>query len=361
MTTHIWLRAEEKPLEERTALTPEAAKMLLDQGFQVTVEESAQRAIAIDAYRQAGCDIVAQDSWRQAPRDVLIYGLKELNESDEPLQHRHIHFAHVYKYQSGWQDVLTRFKTGGGELYDLEFLVDENKRRVAAFGYWAGYTGAAVALRAWAGQKLDQRPVLSALSSKNNKQALLDELVADIAAAVDKGAEPPKVLVIGARGRSGRGAVELVRAAGLEVLEWDLEETRAGGPFSQILDADVMVNCVFVQSATPPFITTEMLQASAQRRLSVISDVSCDPYGDYNPLPIYSQCTNFSEPTLRLIDGDNPLDLISIDHLPSLLPVEASEDFCDQLLPHLLQLDRLEQGVWGRALDVFQQKLAELD
>lgn len=35
------------------------------------------------------------------------------------------------KQQAGWEKVLARFPRGGGTLLDLEFLVDENGRRVA--------------------------------------------------------------------------------------------------------------------------------------------------------------------------------------------------------------------------------------
>ncbi len=37
---------------------------------------------------------------------------------------------------------------------------------------------------------------------------------------------------------------------------------------------------------------------------------------------------------------DPPLDVMAIDNLPSLLPVESSEDYAGQLLPALLTLDR---------------------
>jgi hypothetical protein len=40
-----------------------------------------------------------------------------------------------YKNQGGWEKVLSRFPRGGGTLLDLEFLEDEQGRRVAAFGY----------------------------------------------------------------------------------------------------------------------------------------------------------------------------------------------------------------------------------
>ncbi len=90
-------------------------------------------------------------SWKtSAPADAYIYGLKELPENDaSPLSHAHIMFAHCYKQQAGWKDVLTRFKSGNGTLLDLEFLVDERGRRVAAFGYYAGFAGSAVGIDVW--------------------------------------------------------------------------------------------------------------------------------------------------------------------------------------------------------------------
>jgi saccharopine dehydrogenase (NAD+, L-lysine-forming) len=45
----------------------------------------------------------------------------------------------------------------------------------------------------------------------------------------------------------------------------------------------------------------------------------------------------------------------AIDNLPSLLPVESSQDYAAQLLPSLLTLGSLETGVWGRAKAEFQR------
>lgn len=156
MTTHIWLRAETKPLEHRSALTPATAKELLATGaFRVSVEKSDQSTFDIAEYAAAGCEIVEQGAWRDAPRDAYILGLKELPENDDsPLPHAHIMFAHCYKRQAGWKDVLGRFVAGKGLLLDLEFLNDERGRRVAAFGYHAGFAGAALAIDVWAHQQL---------------------------------------------------------------------------------------------------------------------------------------------------------------------------------------------------------------
>ena len=50
----------------------------------------------------------------------------------------------------------------------------------------------------------------------------------------------------------------------------------------------------------------------------------------------------------------------AIDHLPSLLPAEATENFGAQLLPHLMRLGTPLQGVWQRAAETFQQKIRDL-
>ncbi|ASP50029.1 saccharopine dehydrogenase [Cognaticolwellia beringensis] len=347
---HIWLRAETKPDEKRTALTPEGAKLLIDAGFKVTIESSSQSIFQQNLYQACEVEFATAGSWVNAPKDAIILGLKELPEDTFPLIHQHIYFAHAYKEQSGWKTLLARFKAGGGQLFDLEYLVDEKQRRVAAFGYWAGFSGAALAVLAWANQQQDISPALIDICSYTDQQHLLTELAQTLARCENK----PKILVIGAKGRSGSGAVDLAKALSLDVVEWDLAETQKGGPFAEINQHDIFVNCVLINRDLPPFITDELLDCE-HRKLSVIVDVSCDPYGSYNPLPIYQQCTTFQTPCLTIREK-NRLDLIAIDHLPSLLPKESSEDYCQQLLTHLLTLTDKSQGVWPKALALFNEK-----
>ncbi|WP_286271470.1 saccharopine dehydrogenase [Thalassotalea hakodatensis] len=352
--THIWLRAETKPQEQRTALTPKGAKALIEAGFKVSVEQGSQNIFNIEQYRAMGCEIVAQGSWPQAPKSAFILGLKELPEDSFPLVHKHIYFAHAYKDQAGANDILSRFKQGEGALYDLEFLVDENQRRIAAFGYWAGFAGAALGVWAWANKQLG-KTALSPVSSFPDQEKLLNEVSALLAQCANK----PNVMVIGAKGRSGSGVLGLAKALQLSTIEWDMEETAVGGPFEQVNDADVLVNCVLVNQDLPPFVTLSSLD-SAERNLSVICDVSCDPYGDYNPIRIYDHCTTFNNPTIEVLSPPNSLHLIAIDHLPSLLPKESSEDYGQQLVPYLASLHDLSLPVWQKALDIYHQKTTNL-
>jgi len=351
----IWLRAETKTFERRTPLIPEGAEALIAAGFSVTSERSVQSIYDYSEYKQVGCKIVDPGSWPDASKETIILGLKEIPQDTFPLIHDHIYFAHAYKEQQGWQDLLTRFVEGGGTLYDLEYLLDENQQRIAAFGYWAGFAGAALGLLAWSNQKRGEQPPITNLSAYENKSQLIHEITGSLAQLSIR----PRVLVIGAKGRCGRGAVDAAHAVGLDVVEWDIEETKAGGPFAQINQMDMFVNGVFVNGPLPPFLTDEQLQ-QPDRKLSVIVDVSCDVNSSFNPLPIYTQCTDFKHPCCELISGHNPLNLIAIDHLPSLLPVESSEDYARQLLKHLLTLGDKSNPVWHNAAQVFQQKSAIL-
>ncbi|KAH9946823.1 saccharopine dehydrogenase [Amylocystis lapponica] len=356
----LWLRCEKKEFERRAALTPTTAKRLIDAGFDISVERDEQRIFDDAEYEAVGCTLVANNSWPNAPVTTPIIGLKELPASDAPLPHTHIQFAHCYKRQAGWSSVLARFHRGGGTLYDLEFLADATGRRVAAFGYHAGFAGAAAGALAVAAQK--KGTPLGLLEPFPNESAM----VTGVKEALGGSGRGLKALVIGALGRCGRGAVDLLRKVGLEkddILKWDLAETAKGGPFQEILDVDIFVNCIYLSSPIPHFLTYEQIRgAGKERRLSVVVDVSCDTTNPHNPIPIYSINTTFSSPTVPVDAGagNPPLSVISIDHLPTLLPREASEQFSSDLLPSLLEFpDRQTAPVWVNAEKLFKEKIAE--
>ena len=347
--THLWVRAEQRANEDRVGLTPEGARALVAAGIRVTVETSRTRAIGIDGYREAGCEIAPENGWPDAPAGAIVFGLKELPEDGSPLRHRHIMFGHAFKGQHSGKLLLDRFRADGGTLYDLEYLVDETGRRVAAFGYWAGYAGAAVALKAWAAQR--QGGICAPVGAYPGKDALCAELVRELDAL---GQARPRVIVIGALGRVGSGAADLCEAVAAPVTRWDMAETAHGGAFPEILDHDVFLNCIFARPGTPVFVARSAL--CAPRRLRVIGDIACDPDSDYNPVPVYDRATTWDAPARRVHD-DPPLDVMAIDNLPSMLPVESSRDYAAQLLPALLTLGDLEAGVWGRAKAVFDEQM----
>ena len=344
---HIWVRAEQRAHEERVGITPHGAQELIGLGYQVSVEDSSVRAIGIEKYRDAGCRIVAENSWPTAPVEAIIFGLKELPEDNSPLGHRHIMFGHAYKGQAAGRVLMQRFKAGGGTLFDLEYLVDDAGRRVAAFGYWAGYAGAAVALKCWAAQIRGR--ICGPVSTYESASALVKDIRADLDATK---MPRPTTIIIGALGRVGTGARDFCAAMDVDTTDWDMAETASGAPFPQVLAHDIFLNCILASPDCPVFVPASAITDA--RTLSVIGDIACDPTSEFSPVKVYGRATTWDEPALRVHDNP-PLDVIAIDNLPSLLPVESSLDFAKQLLPSLAALDNLQAGVWGRAKAAFDK------
>ncbi|NBB97326.1 MAG: saccharopine dehydrogenase [Alphaproteobacteria bacterium] len=347
---HLWIRAEPRPQEERVGITPDGVAALCAKGVRVTIEDSPQRALPLEPFLRAGAQAAEYATWPDAPGDAIIFGLKELPDDGTPLHHAHIMFGHAYKGQPAGQRLLRRFRAGGGVLYDLEYLTDEQGRRVAAFGYWAGFAGAAVSLLAFAAQA--RGGVCAPVARFADKTTMVDAVARALS-----GLELPRVLVIGALGRVGRGACDLCAAVGAPVTAWDKAETATGGPFPEVLAHDVFLNCILAMPGTPVFVPQSAVDAP--RALRVIGDIACDPTSDFSPVKVYDRATDWARPVLRA-HGAPVLDVMAIDNLPSLLPVEASEDFAAQLLPHLLALDSTETGVWGRARAEFDRHMATL-
>ncbi len=348
--TNLWIRAEQRLNEERVGLTPEGAAALMKAGIKVTIEECASRSIPIAGYADVGCTIAAENHWPHAPADAIVFGLKELPEDGSLLHHRHIMFGHAYKNQPAGKILLQRFKAGGGTLYDLEYLVHDNGRRVAAFGYWAGYAGAAIALKCWAAQQ--RGSIAGPVSKYTDKSALLADLKSELG-----NTSRPSAIVIGALGRVGSGASDLCAAMEVSVTKWDIAETASGGPFPEILEHNIFLNCILASPGCPVFVPASA--KTSKRQLTVIGDIACDPTSDFSPIKVYDRTTDWYAPALR-VHNTPPLDVTAIDNLPSLLPRESSVDYATQLLPTLLALTTIDQGVWARAKSTFNHHTANL-
>ncbi len=351
----LWLRDETRQTESRTPLMPEGAKELISRGIDVVVERSTRRIIPDQAYVDAGCSLVNPGEWINAPKNAVILGLKELPATPAALRHTHVYFAHAYKRQSGWRKLLSRFVAGSGTLLDLEYMVTPEGRRVAAFGYWAGYMGAALSLIQWYDRTTGVPSALDEGLAPFANAAAMDEFINSRKTVADK----PRVLIIGANGRSGQGAADICRHHGMVPTLWGRNETMLLDR-RKILDHDILVNCVFVDRDIAPFVRPHDLTENT--RLGVISDVSCDPLSKFNPLPLYRKPTSWQQPFLTIDQNGANVDLIAIDNLPALLPRESSIEFSSLLLPYLKTLGA--QGhdpVWQATEQAFRKACREKD
>lgn len=66
------------------------------------------------------------------------------------------------------------------------------------------------------------------------------------------------------------------------IVRWDMAETAKGGPFKEITDSDIFVNCIYLNSQIPHFVNRESLD-DTNRKLSVVCDVSADTTNPFNP------------------------------------------------------------------------------
>lgn len=328
---------------------PADAARLVRAGHRVTIEQSATRAIGIEEYRVAGCELAPAGSWPDAPRTAVVLGIKELPATPVQLLHTHVFFAHAFKGQAGAAEVLGRFARGGGSLLDVEYLRAGNGHRAAAFGYWAGYVGAALAvLHAMESLHAPLRPM--------TKQSLDDLLSASVARTAWQSAPAGQTaLVIGARGRSGRGAQSALKVARVAVTAWDRPETRVLHR-AALLGHDLLVNCVVTDSPQEPFLRTADLDRP-QRALRVVADVTCDVTSSHNLIPVNTVTTTWEEPVRTVGGSGQTVDVIAIDNLPSLLPLEASAGFSAELTPLIDDLPH-RCGPWRHAEAAYAQALA---
>ncbi|CAH3191906.1 unnamed protein product [Porites evermanni] len=525
MAVHLWLRAETKPNERRTHITPERCKDLVQAGkkniraltlfkivykipspasaslgwkftiyfpiqvcLRLSIKKFTKNAIKKSNFKKrtrhplhdtnlfpllvsfrvqfklkphpqwSPLGMAPLGSWTSAPKGAFIVGLKELPETDDPVTHRHIFYAHAYKNQTGWAELLYRFVRGGGSIYDIEFMCDDTgKCVVPVFSTMAGLCGMAVGVIAWCHQQLNPDVALPSVSAYDNEDSMLNFVksqLQDIAKKRGVAKVFPRILVVGALGRCGKGAIEMLLKMGIpksNIAEWDIAETRAGGPFPEILQYDIFVNCILLtevlvypverdffyvvngvkrncgsilmyfyvfyalenspvhyqgnpdismdfltramnlrskeQSLPPPLLTPCLMFFGLtsenryfpliiifiinmahiffmNRSLSIVVDISCDASSPNNPLPFYDTCTSFKEPTCRvkLNKSSKPLDVVAIDHFPSLLPRESSTRFADDSTPHLLKLTEVDSyPVWVNAKKMFDLKAAEAE
>lgn len=313
----IYLRGESNRNEKRTPITPSDCCKLSENGFLIYVQKSHFRIYSDQEYEENGAIVTDLPWYDQMFQHSLIVGLKEFPELDRLSKHSHLFFSHSFRKQANSDKILDAFCSTQSKLFDFEYVTDDEKNRLLAFGEYSGLVGAVLGLLFYENSFL---PALSPWAS-------FEEMVSNLP---DKLRVDPKIAVIGPNGRCGTGVCKILNHFSIPFTLIFRETDK-----SCLTEYDIVYNCILLDSDCKEVWLTS--NTEFPRRFLLV-DISCDPTKPNNPFPVYSEATSWTKPVHSdpLIKN---LDIIAIDNLPSLLPRESSDHFSSLLTKILLSDD----------------------
>jgi alanine dehydrogenase len=392
MSNRIGLRIETKDSwEKRVVLTPTAVQTLTEQGIEIQVEQTDQRAF--DNSRYAASNAVLVDDVR--PCD-LVLGVKEIPADYFIKDGKYCFFSHTFKGQAYNMKMLRALVEQRCTLMDYELMVDGDGNRIIFFGRYAGIAGLIDTL--WTlGQRLNvlghKTPFLDiqpthTYGELSAVKAAIEKLGARIASEGLPEALSPMSFAFLGYGHVAQGAFEvfdllphvevaaddlasfskantgltnkLIKvvyreqnlvapkdpAGRFELTEYYEHPERYQPIFAPHLEhLSAIVNAIYWEDKYPRFADADQLKAlfasSEPPKLTVVGDITCDPDGSLactmrdtelgDPVYVYNPETR---ETPSGVEGPG-LSVMAIGNLPTSLPREASETFSEALLPYI--------------------------
>lgn len=376
------------PPERRTPLTPPQAAevMRIYSHAEIICQPSPDRCFADSEYLKAGIQIEEDVS----NCNVLV-GIKEVPIPALLEGKTYIFFSHTLKKQPHNRALLQAILDRHITLIDYEMLRTRGGQRLIGFGRHAGIVGAYNCF--WTYGIRSQRYHL--------RRAYECFDLADLLTELKKINLPPLKIVLTGTGRVGKGATEILEAAGVHRVSvdefltvrpdvpvyvqltsadyhvhedsrpFDREEfhrhpERYRGNFLPFAhEAELLIAGAYWNPAAPRLFTREDMQ-QPEFSIKVIADISCDIDGS---IPATVRATNIENPVFDYDPGthqalapfsdERNITVMAVDNLPCELPRSASEDFgrdlIDRIMPSLLGDD--VDGIIERATIAHQGKL----
>lgn len=357
------IREGKLPPDARVPLSPRQVATLRERGIDIVVQPSEGRVFRDHEYAELGVPLVENIAERE-----LLLGVKEVPINQLIPGKSYCFFAHVAKQQPYNQQLMRALLDKHIRMLDYEYFTDEKGARLIAFGYWAGMVGAHNAMWTYAKRTgTFELPRLKDLFDYEAAKAVYAKLTL------------PKVrVVLTGTGRVGKGAVQVLKDMGLTKLSphdylagkgdavftqlkvGDYAERKDGGAFSKkdfyangqefrsifakfAEVSDVFVNGIFWDGKAPAFFTKEEMNSDAFS-IEVIGDVTCD-IAPAASVPSTLYASTIADPVFGYDPatgketspyGEEVIDVMSIDNLPSELPRDASEAFGDIFIERIL-------------------------
>lgn len=334
----LYLRNEENINEYRTPLTPNDTKILLENDFIIYIQSSDTRIYTNDEYKKVGC-IITDDPWYDSKfKHALIIGIKEMKDLDKLLNNNHVFFSHSYKNQIGSDVILRAFYDSLSTIYDFEYFLDANNKRIIAFGYHAGTVGCVLGLKQYS-----NRRGVNNLVPWMSFESMINYVKDSISSIVGA-----KIAIIGADGRCGKGVQSVLKLFNLNFVNFDsrIDDIETLKTF------DIIFNCIVLDKEyNKIWFDTD----NKVNKKIVIVDISCDYSKPNNPIKLYNNPTTWNEPVFSF---NEYIDIIAINNLPSLLPKESSDNFSKTFLNLLLEYKNNDvNNLWKKNYDIYQNVL----
>lgn len=367
------------PPDTRVPITPLQAAAINQQGnVQIIVQPSPTRCYTDAEYLTAGVPM----SEDLSDCDVLM-GVKEVPIEALQANKTYFFFSHTIKKQAYNRQLLQAIIDKNIEMIDYEVLTNDKKQRLIAFGRWAGIVGAHNGVMTYG-----NRTKAYNLPQMNNFR--------DFAAAktaYQSLSLPSMKIVLTGTGRVAMGAAEVLEAMNIEQVSpsdflekhfdhavftqldcVDYAARKDGQPFDlqdffqnpaeykSIFSpftkaADLMINGIYWDNAAPAFFTKAEMK-SPDFKIRTIADVTCD-IAPVSSIPSTLFATTIAEPvfgynvtteTATPPYQPDTVDMMTIDNLPNELPRDASQNFGEQFMAHILaELLNPDSAVMARA------------
>lgn len=353
------------PPDKRVPLSPAQCVQFKEQypNAELVVQPSSIRAFADEAYVNAG--ITLQEDLSDC--DVLM-GVKEVPMDMLIPNKTYLFFSHTFKLQPYNSKLLRTVLDKKIRLIDYEVLTNLKGKRLIGFGRYAGVVGCYNGFLAY-GKKTGRYTLKPANQCKDRVELTKELKKIDLPADF-------KMVITGA-GRVAGGAKEIIDAIGItKVSAADYKSKQFNEPvYAQLLVNDyneridgqpskrqdffrnpVPFKSVFMQFAKgtsmyvpchywdskAPYIFTREDAKSPNFKIKVVADVSCDidcaVASTLRPSTIAAPLYGYNPQLEKEVDfmEENAIGVMAVDNLPCELPLDASEDFGNELLTHIL-------------------------
>ncbi len=365
------IREGKVPPDRRVPLTPKQCKIVEAKfpNVEVIVQPSSIRSYSDEEYSAEG--ITLSEDLNQCD---IIMGVKEVNISDLIPNKKFLFFSHTIKKQAYNRPLLLALLEKKIQMIDYEALKDKNNKRIIGFGRYAGIVGCYNGFRTY-GLKHNLFSIKEANKCINRKE--VEEELKKVVLL------PSTKIVVTGFGRVGHGAKEILDLLPIKEVtpEEFLKQSFNTAVFTQLevedyfgkIDgtefnkrefysspelykstfpsfaevADMYITCHFWSNRSPYILTKEYLK-SPKCKLTVVADISCDinepigctirPSTIENPIYGYDPVTESEADFMK----EGVIAVMAVDNLPCELPLDASQDFGNELIKYIMPALLLE-------------------